>query len=67
MPPDAVQTLSLSPRFGDALTPLLPSTQGTYRLRVNKTNLPSIPAQTISYKDGRYIMSRMGGRLTVCV
>ncbi|XP_031560630.1 aminopeptidase NAALADL1-like [Actinia tenebrosa] len=61
VPPDAVHSIALSKTFGDALTPMLPSSNGMHRIDLNKAGLLSIPAQTISYQDAQYILSRMKG------
>ena len=61
MSKDAVFSKNLLQRNGDPLTPHLPSITGMYRRPRNKTDLPSIPAQPISYEDALNLLSRLGG------
>ena len=57
----AVFSKKLIKRNGDLLTPNLPSITGMYRRRKNETDLPSIPAQPISYGDALNLLSRLRG------
>lgn len=66
MPPDGVQSKSLSNTLGDDTTPLLPSKRGMYKRPLNQTMLADlIPAQTISYEDASILLSRMKGNRNV--
>lgn len=58
---DAVFSKKLSRGNGDPLTPHLPSITGMYRRPRNESNLPSIPAQPISYEDALNLLSRLRG------
>lgn len=63
MPPDGVQSKSLSNTLGDDTTPLIPSTPGMYKRPLDQTRLADLmPAQTISYKDASILLSRMKGK-----
>ncbi|XP_031568869.1 aminopeptidase NAALADL1-like isoform X2 [Actinia tenebrosa] len=59
--PEAIFEKPLRYMYGDPLTPDLPSIPGMYRRPLNKTGLPSIPSQPISYKDAMYLLSRLNG------
>ncbi|XP_031560736.1 glutamate carboxypeptidase 2-like isoform X2 [Actinia tenebrosa] len=57
MPPNGVQSKSLSNILGDNKTPLLPSKRGMYRRPLNQTMLSDlIPAQSISYEDASILL-----------
>ncbi|KAL9966684.1 hypothetical protein ACROYT_G024796 [Oculina patagonica] len=58
---NAVFSKKLIKRNGDLLTPNLPSITGMYRRPRNETDLPSIPAQPISYSDALNLLSRLRG------
>jgi len=58
---DAVFSKRLNQGVGDPLTPHLPSIEGMYRRPRNESNLPSIPAQPISYGDALNLLSRLRG------
>lgn len=60
---DAVFTKKLLRRNGDPLTPHLPSIPGMYRRPRNETDLPSLPAQPISYGEALNLLSRLRGEL----
>ena len=61
MSKDAVFSKSVLEGNGDPLTPHLPSIAGMYRRPRNESNLPSIPAQPISYEDALKLLSRLKG------
>ena len=60
LPPSGVQRGSLLTRFGDPLTPGVPSIPGVHRRgydeAVKKGFVPSIPVQPISYEDAIHFM-----------
>ena len=58
---EAVFSKKLTRNNGDPLTPHLPSITGMYRRLRNESNLPSIPAQPISYEDALNLLSRLRG------
>jgi N-acetylated-alpha-linked acidic dipeptidase len=65
MPPTGVQRgtiyTALGIGVGDPQTPALPSIQGMYRRPLNESQLPSIPAQPISYGDAVHFLKNMKG------
>eukprot|EP00794_Sanderia_malayensis_P017340 gene17340-19071_t len=62
MPADGVQRGSISNCDGDCLTPGWPSSDGAYRLPVDKApGMPKIPCHPISAKDAYHFMSKMDG------
>jgi len=62
---DAVFSKNLLQGNGDPLTPHLPSIAGMYRRPRNESNLPSIPAQPISYEDALNLLSRLKGEFCI--
>ncbi|EDO46336.1 predicted protein, partial [Nematostella vectensis] len=65
LPPTGVQRGSiytaLGAGVGDPQTPALPSIEGIYRRPLNESELPTIPAQPISYGDAIHFLRNMGG------
>lgn len=63
LPSSGVQegTILFGPYNGDPQTPVLPSIKGIHRKPVNESELPKIPAQTISYGDAMELLRRLGG------
>ena len=64
---DAVFSKRLSSDNGDPLTPHLPSITGMHRRPRNESNLPSIPAQPISYEDALNLLSRLRGECCTAI
>ena len=56
-------TILFGPYNGDPQTPFLPSIKGIHRKPVNESELPKIPAQTISYGDALELLRRLGGNV----
>jgi len=70
MPPTGVQRgtiyTKLGAGVGDPQTPVLPSIEGIYRRPINESELPTIPAQPISYGDAQHFLKHMKGKLCPC-
>ena len=47
---------------GDPLTPGYPAVDGIYRLPLNHSGLPTIPANAMSYGDAKEILRLMKGK-----
>ena len=47
---------------GDPLTPGYPAVDGIYRLALNQSGLPTIPATAMSYGDAKEVLRRMKGQ-----
>ena len=63
---DAVPLAGVYSRFGDPLTPNLPSLDGIYRKSVKDIkNLPPILIQPISYGTARYLLEEAGGKCSI--